>query len=93
MSGWVWLKRKPLTRRQIIEKIREINEGKDSKMGFCQNSRRWMITMSMSGIPKSCPYEQEQGTHCGRCGYYERKEPTSHLIQKLQYYRWGTEDD
>jgi len=81
---------KQLTRKQILEKMREINEGEDSKMGFCQNSRRWMLTFGMFGFPESCPYQKEQGTYCERCGYYKMREPTKYLISMMQALGWGT---
>jgi len=48
------------------------------KEGFCWNSRMWIVTMIARGVPKTCPYYEEQLMMCDRCGYYEEREVTEY---------------
>jgi len=83
-------KRKPLTTKQILAKLKEIGEG-EIKQGFCLNSNRWILFM-MFGQPKTCTYPNAfKG--CEGCGYFERREPTKYFIRKLKELRWGTENE
>ena len=47
---------------------------------FCLNSRRWIefIPFSKKGVPKSCPYYDEQLCMCENCGYYQLRKPSKY---------------
>lgn len=54
------------------------------KYAFCQNSRRWIITMDIRGsYPETCPYDPLE---CNEqtCGYYCEKEPSRYLLDFLK---------
>jgi len=82
-----WMDRQPLTKKRILEKLREIGEGSVDQ-GFCHNSRRWTVFM-MFHQPETCTYPNAfKG--CEGCGYFEKREPTDYFLRKLQELRWGT---
>ena len=54
---------------------------------FCSNSRRWVLVLDMTGLPKSCPRKGYQGNvSCvgSDCGYYESRKPTKYLKRLLK---------
>lgn len=51
---------------------------------FCTNSQKWILFMTTHSAPRSCPYHQEQFLHCEHCSYYQLKEPTNYLKNKLK---------
>lgn len=87
-----WMKelmdREPLTKKQILDEIRRVNEDGTTTMGFCSNSRLWCIFMFFNA-PKTCPYDNE----CEGCSYHKLREPTDYLIRKLQDMRWGIKEE
>lgn len=53
------------------------------KLGFCLNSRRWLIHAI---DPRSCPYIGSQGeVNCVGvgCGYYEERDPPQDIVETL----------
>jgi hypothetical protein len=60
------------------------------KSEFCYNSKRWIELMAYGSPPESCPYNRENFMHCQFCGYYELKESSKYLkekIKKLKSYK------
>jgi len=79
---------KPLSGKEILKKIKESGGG---KLGFCWNSRRWLIMLLRT--PHACPDEKEQMTRCEKCGYFESREPTEYIVYRLRQIRWGSKRD
>lgn len=55
------------------------------KYAFCQNSRRWVITMDIRGrYPQTCPYDPLDQCDEQHCGYYCEREPSRYLLDFLK---------
>ena len=64
-------------------------DGDDGCAGWCDNSRRWLFTFLLSGVPKACVFREQGNNECKReaCSYYEWKPLTPAATKRVNTYR------
>jgi len=53
---------------------------------WCSNSRRWLTVLFVLHLPQTCPFRARKDCVDRKCGYYEERPATAHLLRIIEAF-------